>query len=497
MSVPQDWRNAELVPVPKKGDLTKCDNWRGIALLDVIGKLCGRVLQDRLQTLAERELPEYQCGFRSGRGCPDAIYSVRQIVEKTYEHRSKAFCIFVDLRKAYDSVPREALWRALTTLGVPNDLVSIIRSFHDGMEAHVRVAGGLSDVIQVRNGLRQGCVLASVLFSLYLTLGVERWRARLKEMNVDVGVELHYQINGQLFPSSRCRMPSQSVLTDFEYADDAMFPARTCAGAVDDLAVFCEVASAFGLSVNASKTKFMVVGTDVSAEDCADIVINDSKVEHVQSFMYLWSVITPDARSCSDVKHRVAQASSAFGSLRRVFLDRHLLLSTKRHLYAACVVTVLLYGAECWTPPEKDLTSLDRFHHRCIRTVLGVARQRQWDDHLTNCEIRHLWGDVVLPSQKVACRRLEWLGHIARMNDSRWPKQILFGRLQKARPACGPHKRWRDAVACDLKAKGINPWLVLAKDRRQWRECIQLLLQEQPPQPPSLECPDCHRLFRR
>ena len=119
------------------------------------------------------------------------------------------------------------MWRALTTLGVPNDIVSIIRSFHDGMEAYVRVAGGLSDVIQVRNGLRQGCVLAPVLFNLYLTLVVERWRARLKEMNVDVGVELHYQINGQLFSSSRCRMPSQSVLTDFEYADDAMFHART------------------------------------------------------------------------------------------------------------------------------------------------------------------------------------------------------------------------------------------------------------------------------
>ena len=193
---------------------------------------------------------------------------------------------------------------------------------------------------------------------------------------------------------------------------------------VDALAVFCEVASAFGLSVNASKTKFMVVGIDVSAEDCVEIIINDSEVEYVQSFMYLGSVITPDARSCSDVKRRVAQASSVFGSLRRVFLDEHLPLSTKRHLYMACVLTVLLYGAECWTPLKKDSTSFDRFHHRCIRTVLGVTRQRQWDDHLTNCEIRHRWGDVVLPSQKVARRRLDWLGHIARKNDSRWPKLI-------------------------------------------------------------------------
>ena len=51
--VPQDWVNAEIIPMPKKGDLTSCDNWRGIALLDVIGKLFGRLLQNRLQKVAE------------------------------------------------------------------------------------------------------------------------------------------------------------------------------------------------------------------------------------------------------------------------------------------------------------------------------------------------------------------------------------------------------------------------------------------------------------
>ena len=97
MSVPLDWRHAELVPVPKKGDLSKCDNWRGIALLDVAGKLCGRIIQDPLQLLAERELPESQCGFRSGRGCPDAIFSVRQIIEKSYEHGALRFFAYLSI----------------------------------------------------------------------------------------------------------------------------------------------------------------------------------------------------------------------------------------------------------------------------------------------------------------------------------------------------------------------------------------------------------------
>ena len=122
---PQDWRDAELVPIPKKGNLSSCDNWRGISLLDVVGNLCWRILQNRLQFLADSELPESQCGFRSGRGCMDAVFSGRQHVEKTFEHRQKTFCVFVDLRKAYDSVPRQALWLALLKLGVLPDVVSV------------------------------------------------------------------------------------------------------------------------------------------------------------------------------------------------------------------------------------------------------------------------------------------------------------------------------------------------------------------------------------
>ena len=111
--VPAGWRDALLVPVPKKGDLSVCDNWRGISLLDMMGKLFARVLNDRLQAVVEDSVADSQCGFRAGRGCVDMVFSVRQLVEKTTEHHSKIFLLFVDLRKAYDSVPQESLWCAL------------------------------------------------------------------------------------------------------------------------------------------------------------------------------------------------------------------------------------------------------------------------------------------------------------------------------------------------------------------------------------------------
>ena len=165
--VPQEWADAILIPIPKKGNLQSCDNWRGIALLDMVGKVVARIVQSRLQVLAEKELPESQCGFRRGRGCIDMLFIVRQLAEKAIEHQTKQFLIFVDLRKAYDSVPREALWAALGKLGVPDVLVDVVRSFHTNMMARVRVDGELLEEIGVNNGLRQGCTMAPTLFNLY------------------------------------------------------------------------------------------------------------------------------------------------------------------------------------------------------------------------------------------------------------------------------------------------------------------------------------------
>ena len=74
-----------------------CDNWRGIALLDVVGKMLGRIVQNHLQKLGEEVLPESRCGFRKGRSCTDMIFMVCQLAEKATEHDTVQYFIFVDL----------------------------------------------------------------------------------------------------------------------------------------------------------------------------------------------------------------------------------------------------------------------------------------------------------------------------------------------------------------------------------------------------------------
>ena len=72
------------MPIPKKGHVMLCDNWRGISLLNVVGKILGRIVQGRLKLVAEDVLPDSQCGFRAGRGCTNMMFVARQLIKKEW-----------------------------------------------------------------------------------------------------------------------------------------------------------------------------------------------------------------------------------------------------------------------------------------------------------------------------------------------------------------------------------------------------------------------------
>ena len=103
-------------------------------------------------------------------------------------------------------------------------------------------------------------------------------------------------------------------------------------------------------------------------------------MECVSQFAYLGSQITSDGLLDTEVEKCIAAASRTFRALRyAVFQDRTLSITTKRLVYQACVLSVLLYGGECWMPYKRHLVCLNRFHHQCIRTILGISRKTQWE----------------------------------------------------------------------------------------------------------------------
>ena len=122
------------------------------------------------------------------------IYCARQLVEKAREHNTQIFMLFIDLRKAYDSIPHSPLWHMLEKYGIPPTLLSIIRSLHDGMKAEVTINGNLTPDFEVCNGLRQGCVIAPSHFNLYCNLVISQWQKKC----AGFGVDILYKCSGKL-----------------------------------------------------------------------------------------------------------------------------------------------------------------------------------------------------------------------------------------------------------------------------------------------------------
>ena len=197
------------------------------------------------------------------------------------------------------------------------------------------------------------------------------------------GMYLRYKLDGKLF--RRSIRGAQSVrLSECQFADDTAILASTRQGAEDAIMAYIDVADKFGLTVNLLKTKLLAMGCSLT-EDMAPIVVGGDTIERVDEFPYLGSVVMSSGRIDAEVNRRLAGASRAFGALcHAVFNDSNLTITTKRKVYQSCVLSVLLCGCECWTTLRKQLNSLNAFHHRCIRTVLGITNKQQWQQHITS-----------------------------------------------------------------------------------------------------------------
>ena len=154
------WEHANIVTLYKnKGDRSNCNNYCGISLLSIVGKVFARVTLTRLQSLASQVYPESQCGFRAGRSTVDMIFSLLQLQDKCREQQQPLFLAFVDLTKAFDLMSRSGLFKILQKIGCPPKLLAIITSFHQDVQSTVCFDGVTSNAFPVSSGVRQGCVL--------------------------------------------------------------------------------------------------------------------------------------------------------------------------------------------------------------------------------------------------------------------------------------------------------------------------------------------------
>ena len=144
-----------------------------------------KILHARLQQYVNSEVLNVQAGYRKGRGPRDQIANICWIIETAREFQENIYFCFIDYAKGFDCVDHHKLWKVLKEMGIPDHLTCLLRNLYAGQEATVRNGYGAIDWFQIRNGVRQGCILSSCLFNLYAEYiirndGMDEAQARIK-----------------------------------------------------------------------------------------------------------------------------------------------------------------------------------------------------------------------------------------------------------------------------------------------------------------------------
>jgi len=466
-AVPQDMRDAKIVTLYKnKGERSDCNNYRGISLLSIVGKVYARVLLIRLQKLAERIYPESQCGFRAGRSTIDMVFSLRQLQEKCREQHMPLYIAFIDLTKAFDLVSRDGLFKALRKIGCPPKLLSLIQSFHTNMKGTVQFNGNLSEPFDICSGVKQGCVLAPTLFGIFFALLLRHAFGTAQE-----GIYMRTRSDGRLFNLARLKARTKVrkvLIRDMLFADDAAVAAHTEEELQLLMDRFSQACKDFALTISLKKTNVLGQGTPAPPA----ITIDNYTLEAVQQFTYLGSTVTEKLSLDTEIDQRIGKAATTLARLKsRVWTNAKLTVKTKMAVYNACVLSTLLYGSETWTTYARQEKKLNSFHLRSLRRILCI----RWQDKVTNTEVL---AHANLPSMYTLLRqrRLRWLGHVYRMGDGRIPKDVLYGELDQGQRGIGrPHLRYKDVCKRDMKALSINidSWETVANNRTEWRNMLR------------------------
>ena len=217
------------IPLPKKPKAIDCSNFRTISIMNHSTKILLRIIINRMKNAIHAEVNECQYGFMPDKGTRNAVYVLNRIAERSKQVQKKVFCCFIDYTKAFDRVQHNILFEILSDLDVNDKDIRLLHNLYFGQKANIRACNTKSENVDIKKGVRQGCVASPDLFSLYSEVMM---RTIDRENGVNIGGH---------------------NITNIRFADDTVLTANTA----DDLQILLEKTNAkcrkFGMEINTKK----------------------------------------------------------------------------------------------------------------------------------------------------------------------------------------------------------------------------------------------------
>lgn len=443
--VPNDWRQGVIVKLPKKGNLADCNNWRGITLLSVPGKVFCLVLLKRILRAVDQALRDEQAGFRSGRSCTEQIFALRNIIEQSSEYQKPLLVNFIDFKKAFDSVHRKSLWNIARLYGIPQRFIAIFQNLYQDSSCCIRTDTGHTAFFTIETGVRQGCILSPFFFLMMMDFVMRRALTQ---------------------PASGIPWTGQGRLTDLEFADDIVLLAQNGKVLQEMTTSLEHEAAKVGLRISTDKTNVMAVGRMTPVR----ITVSNQLIEEVKQFTYLGSIVAADGGTNVDVNRRIGRAFAVFQQLQPIWARRTIHTNSKLRLFNSIIIPTAIYASETWKSSRAVIHKLNVFQQRCLRRILGVS----YRDRISNEEILRRTNSRSL-AEMVVERRMRFAGHILRMSDHRHAKIALRWTPPRGKRRVGrPRNTWRRTFMEDLRALDVK-WEdveIDASDRARWRMLV-------------------------
>jgi hypothetical protein len=440
-TIPEEWGRSILVPIPKKGDLSNCSNYRTISLINHTGKVLLMVLLNRLKSYLDPYLSEEQAGFRKDRSTVHQILMLRLLAEKAKRQGKKIYNCFIDFQKAFDTIKHKIIWAMLKSYGVQTKMITLLQKIYEKSQSAVRIGNDYGEWFQTDVGTRQGDPLSPLLFIAYLERVMDQVRQNTCGINIG-GI----------------------VINNLRFADDIDLVDEDASSLQRLVEQTKTAAEQSGLMLNTNKTKTMVFG-DRSIE--SSIHVAGNIIENVEKFEYLGSLLTWDNNCSEEIKRRIGKATGALASLKHIWNSKKLKIENKLKILTTCVFSVLLYASETWTLKEADRRKLLAFEMKCYRRILKI----NWRDMVRNEDIRKRISRDETIIDIIKKRKLRLFGHICRMDDTRLIKHIIFSKME-GKPRRGrPCREWLDDITEWCQRSGQDLFH-LAQDRQAWKNLI-------------------------
>ena len=431
-SFPDQWKEALVVGIFKKGAVDDPANYRPISLLATAYKIYGRILAKRLERGLEDWLRTTQYGFRKGHSTTEPMFILRRLQDLVQERKDHALhLIFLDWSKAFDKVDTGCLPVVLKRFGVPDKVINVIKALVDSPLFRVSMQEEMGGTKEQGTGIRQGCTLSPFLFTLILSA-------------VMADVESEVRRNHPMATT-----PIMSVM-DLEYADDTVLLARSAEVARALLAATEREAAKYGLQLNRDKTCRLAFNSEekIGYED-------RSQVPRVKKVEYLGVIMDERGDPTEEVNTRVRKALHRCQALRPIWATRSLPKQLTIRILRSCVFSGLLYGLHTTWLSQINAQRIDALQLKCLRRALGIrstyASKVVGEEAVTNREVARRAGEIPLSTQ-VQRMQYKLLGHVLRQEGSNPMRAISYDRLGQPRKLGGKNAQsksrtsWTDWV---------------------------------------------------